>query len=59
VGWFRYIHLALHGLRNGVFSMRCQWSATMGEAQAARLIADTGLEPAGLLNDFADFETQR
>lgn len=36
---FRMAHLLLHGARNGLFSMRCQWAAAQGEAAAARFVA--------------------
>ena len=47
---FRYVHLLLHGLRNGRFSMQCQWAASRGEDRAARLIDRSGLQPARALD---------
>jgi glycosyltransferase involved in cell wall biosynthesis len=51
---FRAVHLLLHGIRNGGFSMQCQWADSRGAHAAARLIADKGLQPlafAGALDD--------
>jgi glycosyltransferase involved in cell wall biosynthesis len=45
---FRYLHVLLHGLRRGRFSMRCQWAESRGEDRAARFIAARRLVPAGL-----------
>jgi glycosyltransferase involved in cell wall biosynthesis len=36
---FRLAHLFLHGLRNGRFSLQCQWAEAYGEDRAARLVA--------------------
>jgi glycosyltransferase involved in cell wall biosynthesis len=44
VGLVRYVHLLLHGLKNGLFSMRCQWVAFRGQERAARLIAKNQLK---------------
>jgi glycosyltransferase involved in cell wall biosynthesis len=41
----RYVHLALHGIKNGQFSMRCQWAAARGEDYAARFISKNRLRP--------------
>jgi glycosyltransferase involved in cell wall biosynthesis len=35
---FRIVHLLLHGARNGLFSMRCQWAAARGEHAAAAFV---------------------
>jgi glycosyltransferase involved in cell wall biosynthesis len=42
---FRYVHLALHGIKNGRFSMQCQWAVSRGEDRAARFIAERKLRP--------------
>ena len=41
---FRIGHLVLHAVRNGYFSMRCQFASARGEAAAARFIADNRLK---------------
>ncbi len=41
----RYVHLLLHGIKNGQFSMRCQWAAARGEDYAARFISENRLRP--------------
>jgi glycosyltransferase involved in cell wall biosynthesis len=41
----QYARLLLHGIRNGLFSMRCQWANLRGEERAARLILEKGLWP--------------
>ena len=43
---FRYVRLLLHGLRNGPFSLRCQWAARKGEERAARFIAERQWQPS-------------
>lgn len=45
VEWTRYAHVFLHGIRNGQFSMRCQWAQSSGEDSAARLIHEKRFEP--------------
>jgi glycosyltransferase involved in cell wall biosynthesis len=40
----RYVHLLLHAMKNGPFSMRCQWAESRGEAVAARLISANRLK---------------
>jgi len=47
IRWLRYVHLLLHGIRNGRFSMRSQWAASRGEGAAARFIAANRLRPIG------------
>ena len=44
IDWIRHVHLALHGIRNGSFSMRCQWAAVRGEDRAARYIDSERLQ---------------
>jgi len=41
----RWIHIALHGLRNGQFSMQCQWAAVQGEGRAAQFITENRIRP--------------
>jgi glycosyltransferase involved in cell wall biosynthesis len=41
----RYVHLFLHGIKNGRFSMRCQLAASRGEDCAARFISEHKLQP--------------
>lgn len=45
INFARYVHLLLHRIRNGRFSMQCQWAASRGEDCAARLIAEKKLRP--------------
>jgi glycosyltransferase involved in cell wall biosynthesis len=40
----RCFHLLLHALKNGPFSMRCQWAESRGEAVAAQLISARRLQ---------------
>lgn len=40
IDFYRCLHLVLHGLRNGIFSMRLQWAASRGQHHAARFIAE-------------------
>jgi glycosyltransferase involved in cell wall biosynthesis len=40
-----YVHMLLHGLRNGQFSMRCHWAEAQGQAGAVRFILENGLRP--------------
>lgn len=44
IGFFHLIHLILHGMRNGVFSMRCRWACLRGEAAAKKFIEQNKLE---------------
>jgi glycosyltransferase involved in cell wall biosynthesis len=41
----RYVHLLLHAMKNGPFSMRCQWAASRGADDAAQLISANRLKP--------------
>jgi glycosyltransferase involved in cell wall biosynthesis len=41
----RYVHLLLHAMKNGPFSMRCQWAESRGQAVAAQLISANRLKP--------------
>jgi glycosyltransferase involved in cell wall biosynthesis len=47
IGMVRYVHLLLHAMRNGPFSMRCQWAESRGEDSAARFISANCLKPIG------------
>ena len=44
----RYVRLILHGIKNGQFSARCQWTAPQGEDSAARFTAKNQLPPIDL-----------
>jgi hypothetical protein len=55
---FRYVHLLLHGVRNGGFSMQCQWATSRGEDAAARFIADNRLRPV-TMDDVLDVHPMR
>jgi len=48
IGPVRYLHVLLHGIRRGRFSMWCQWAESRGEDRAARFIAANRLLPAAL-----------
>lgn len=43
--FFRRVHIALHGLRNGRFSMQCHQASARGENSAARFVAENSLRP--------------
>lgn len=45
ISLLRYVRLFLHGIRNGRFSMQCQWAACRGEDGAARFISEHQLRP--------------
>ena len=45
---FRHVHLLLHGIRRGWFSMQCQRAASRGEDAAARYIVEKRLRPVEL-----------
>jgi len=55
---FRYVHLLLHGIRNGGFSVRCQWAESRGANAAAQFIADNHLRPMPL-GDVVDAHPMR
>jgi glycosyltransferase involved in cell wall biosynthesis len=46
--WVGYVHLLLHGARNGYFSMMCQRAASRGADRAARYVAARHLQPVNL-----------
>ena len=50
INFARYVHLLLHRLRNGRFSMQCQWAASRGEECAARFISENRLRPIQISN---------
>ena len=39
------VRLLLHGIKNGAFSMRCEWAAVQGRNRAARFVSENGLRP--------------
>jgi glycosyltransferase involved in cell wall biosynthesis len=43
----RYLRLPLHAMKNGAFSMRCQWAESRGEEGAAQFIFGNRLKPLG------------
>ncbi len=45
LSWTRYVHVGLHGIKNGRFSMQCQLAESRGKDSAARLIARRHLQP--------------
>jgi glycosyltransferase involved in cell wall biosynthesis len=56
---FGYGHLLLHAMKNGQFSMRCQWARWRGAEDAAQFISERHLEPLGraLSGNGKQFET--
>ena len=48
--------LALHGVRRGPFSMRCQWAAAQGAAHAAHYLSRAAMRPIDrrLLNEYLE-----
>jgi glycosyltransferase involved in cell wall biosynthesis len=47
----RYARLVLHGVKNGLFSMRCQWAASRGADGAVQFISANRLKPAEALQE--------
>jgi glycosyltransferase involved in cell wall biosynthesis len=47
IDWVRYVHLLLHAMKNGPFSMQCQWAESRGEDGAAQFISANRLKPLG------------
>jgi glycosyltransferase involved in cell wall biosynthesis len=45
VGLIEFVHLLLHGIKNGLFSMKCFWSTLQGHTGASRFIAKNRLCP--------------
>ena len=50
VGLARYIRILLHGLKRGLFSMRCSWAVAQGDSAAARFIVAKNLSSINLSN---------
>jgi len=46
---FRYVQLALHGMRNGYFSLRCQWAESRAIDRAAQFIVKQRLTSSSSL----------
>jgi glycosyltransferase involved in cell wall biosynthesis len=42
---FQYVRLLLHRLKNGKFSVQCQWAQLQGEDHACKFIAEHRLQP--------------
>jgi len=64
LSWIRYVHVCLHGLKNGRFSMRYQLADSRGKDSAARFIAQRHLRPIGAVARFTesyaeDIQTRR
>jgi glycosyltransferase involved in cell wall biosynthesis len=55
---FKYVHLLLHGMRNGRFSMQCLWATSRGEDDARQLIRGERLHPVEC-RDFGDVVRNR
>jgi glycosyltransferase involved in cell wall biosynthesis len=53
ISFFRIFHIALHGMRHGLFSMRCQWAWARGEDKAAHVISEKQLSPGIVRKSFA------
>jgi glycosyltransferase involved in cell wall biosynthesis len=47
IDFVRYVHLLLHAIENGWFSMRCQWAESRGADGAAQFISANRLKPLG------------
>lgn len=50
-GFVRYVRLLLHAIKNGSFSMRCQWAESRGADDAAQFISANRLKPLGSSRD--------
>jgi glycosyltransferase involved in cell wall biosynthesis len=57
--WFEYGHSVLHGIRNGVFSMRCRWAAARGKHRAADFVADYAVAPRLIVPHSSTEEPER
>jgi len=44
---FQMVRLCLHGMKNGVFSMRCRWAEIKGCENARQFISQNSIEPIG------------
>jgi glycosyltransferase involved in cell wall biosynthesis len=51
IDFVRYVHLLLHAIKNGWFSMRCQWAWSRGVDGAAQFISANRLKPLGSSRD--------
>jgi glycosyltransferase involved in cell wall biosynthesis len=49
-----YLRMLLHGLRNGLFSMRCHWAEAQGQAGAAGFILENALTPVHLTTSLTE-----
>ena len=45
IDFVRCVHILLHAMKNGPFSMRCQWAESRGQDGAARFISENRLKP--------------
>ncbi len=45
IDFVQYVHLLLHAMKNGPFSMRCRWAESRGRDGAAQFIAANRLKP--------------
>jgi hypothetical protein len=45
IDFVRHVHLLLHAIKNGWFSMRCQWAWSRGADGAAQFISANRLKP--------------
>ena len=48
------LRMIAHGLKNGWFSMRCQWAESRGTADANQFICDRRLQPRDILTRHTD-----
>ena len=49
IGPLQYLRMFLHGLRNGLFAMRCQCAVSRGKSVATRFISERQLRPLNIL----------
>jgi glycosyltransferase involved in cell wall biosynthesis len=45
IDFVRRVHLLLHAMKNGPWSMRCQWAESRGAEDAAQFISENRLKP--------------
>lgn len=57
IGLSEYVHMLLHGLRHGRFSMRRRWAQAQGQAGAAQFILENALRSFDL-NVFLTLDSQ-
>jgi hypothetical protein len=48
-GPLQYLRMLLHGMRNGLFAMRCQCAVSRGRSDATRFILERQLRPLNIL----------